>query len=117
MKPSVKAKWVAALRSGKYVQGRGRLHNASGGKFCCLGVLCDLYKRGHPKAEWVDGFFHPFGINDARESDSQALPVAVQAWAGLHAPNPAVNDQGSLAGLNDDGQTFDAIADVIEEQI
>jgi hypothetical protein len=41
MNPEVKARWVAALRSGEYKQGKGalRLNN----KFCCLGVLCDLY--------------------------------------------------------------------------
>jgi hypothetical protein len=35
-----KAKWVKALRSGKYRQGRTRLYD---GKFyCCLGVLKEL---------------------------------------------------------------------------
>lgn len=34
-------KWVSALRSGKYEQGKSRLR--CGCKFCCLGVACDLY--------------------------------------------------------------------------
>lgn len=44
-----KDKWVAALRSGDYQQGRSRLvHEGRSGKFyCCLGVLCDVlgYKQ------------------------------------------------------------------------
>lgn len=34
-------KWVAALRSGKYKQGKGVLRSEKG-KYCCLGVLCDV---------------------------------------------------------------------------
>jgi hypothetical protein len=44
----LKAKWVAALRSDKYKQGRRSLHNTSG-EFCCLGVLCEVSKLG----KWV----------------------------------------------------------------
>jgi len=40
MKADLKAKWVEALRSGKYEQGRGALLND--GKYCCLGVLCEV---------------------------------------------------------------------------
>jgi hypothetical protein len=40
MTPELKAKWLAALRSGKYQQGEGALNKD--GKFCCLGVLCDV---------------------------------------------------------------------------
>lgn len=47
MDKAVKERWVAALRSGKYRQGReylredpeDRHHHA---KFCCLGVLCKV---------------------------------------------------------------------------
>ncbi len=34
--PEFKAKWVAALRSGEYPQGKGCLKNEDG--YCCLGV-------------------------------------------------------------------------------
>jgi hypothetical protein len=37
MDPALKAKWLEALRGGKYPQGKGYLHNDDG--FCCLGVL------------------------------------------------------------------------------
>ena len=40
MKSNRKKLWVAALRSGKYEQGKEYLR--WGNKFCCLGVLADL---------------------------------------------------------------------------
>ena len=40
MDPKLKRKWLAALRSGKYLQGRNRLRR--GNRFCCLGVLADV---------------------------------------------------------------------------
>lgn len=41
MKPELKTKWIRALRSGKYKQGRGRLRTQKS-SMCCLGVLCDI---------------------------------------------------------------------------
>ena len=47
-------KWIDALESGEYQQGRGKLRTKDN-KFCCLGVLCDLaVKEGilpEPKLE------------------------------------------------------------------
>lgn len=40
MDNDIKAKWVGALRSGKYAQGTDALHNH--GAYCCLGVLCSV---------------------------------------------------------------------------
>jgi len=39
----IKAKWLAALKSGEYIQGAHELENKS--MFCCLGVLCDIHDR------------------------------------------------------------------------
>lgn len=36
-------KWAAALRSGRYEQGRGALQKE--GRYCCLGVLAGVAKR------------------------------------------------------------------------
>ena len=43
MDPALKAKWVEALRSGEYEQGRGAL--LRDGRYCCLGVLCVVSGR------------------------------------------------------------------------
>lgn len=45
MDTDVKKKWIAALRSGDYKQGKHYLENnftANGSRFCCLGVLCKV---------------------------------------------------------------------------
>ena len=44
MKKMWKAKWIAALTSGEYTQGKGALRTVyqDHSKYCCLGVLCNL---------------------------------------------------------------------------
>ena len=48
MNQEIKQKWLKALRSGKYKQGRRILRNKQN-EFCCLGVLCDIVN-----VEWVE---------------------------------------------------------------
>lgn len=43
-------KWVKALRSGEYTQGHFRL--CQNGKYCCLGVACNI--AGHQKTLNID---------------------------------------------------------------
>lgn len=57
--PKFKNFWVAALRSGLYEQGQQVLKTQDG-KFCCLGVACDLKKV-------------PVHLKDARSSAMTAL--------------------------------------------
>lgn len=51
MKPELKAKWVSALRSGQYKQGKNMLHNLDADTYCCYGVLRHIVdpsdKRSH----------------------------------------------------------------------
>lgn len=45
MTPELKACWVAALRSGRYAQGRCQLRDDTDSdrpRYCCLGVLADV---------------------------------------------------------------------------
>ena len=44
MTPELKARWIAALRSGEYTQGRNALKTPEG-HYCCLGVLCRVLER------------------------------------------------------------------------
>lgn len=46
-------KWVQALRSGEYKQGKDALRDND--KFCCLGVACEVYKKENP-----DFIYHSF---------------------------------------------------------
>lgn len=115
MKTSIKQKWISALRSGKYRQGRGALRR--GDKYCCLGVLCELAIQDGVKIELdVD--------NESRTTfDGSAgyPPVAVMDWADLSDNNPRIRPGGesdrTLAGINDEGASFETIADLIEKHL
>jgi hypothetical protein len=43
MDAQLKAKWVEALRSGEYKQGKTFLYNTTDETYCCLGVLCAIH--------------------------------------------------------------------------
>lgn len=128
MNPAVKEQWVQALRSGEYEQGAAFLK--ANGKYCCLGVLCDLAVKAGviEEIEPTDVVGSMFGV----ESDwnGTILPYAVEAWAGLDRSSPYVQtvEFGAieLTVLNDgDGaedpavqpQTFEFIASAIEESL
>lgn len=116
MNPSVKQKWLADLRSGKRKQGRLRLRD--GDKFCCLGVLCDIYINEHQDWRWD----HQCPIDTLGEPrNPHYLPSDIVEWAGLSATNPAVKVDidgrlwpVTLGWLNDEGKSFEEIADLIE---
>ena len=108
MKPDVKQAWLTALRSGDYQQGQGFLRQ--GDQYCCLGVLCDLYgKAVGPEWEVVDEYYYSYDVRAMRGSHT-TLPFKVQEWAGIDSPNPI-----DLAALNDNGSTFEELANIIEE--
>lgn len=101
-------KWVAALRSGKYKQGRGALKKD--GKYCCLGVACEISGLN----KWYGRLpeFRQYYMLEAG-----VLPLEVQKWLGL-------NDRGggyckgnrSLTQDNDKGVSFKEIASIIESE-
>jgi hypothetical protein len=106
MNPEVKARWVAALRSGEYRQGFGRLRRPEIGDafcFCALGALIDLAAQ-EGKVTWVQ-----------------------QCKESLFAPHPAVHDWvgfgeedvwEEVIRMNDDElEPFDAIADWIDANL
>lgn len=106
MNPEIKAKWIAALRSGEYEQRRTWL--CVDGLYCCLGVLCDLAVK--------DGVDLSVGtLMDVRTYDdnTNTLPFKVQIWSGI---NSDLGDYsgGALSRGNDNGKSFSEIADIIE---
>ncbi len=110
MKAIVKAKWLEALRSGKYAQVKKTLRRGDG--FCCLGVLCDI----SGKADWEK-------VKRSKDKKSYLgqkgeLPEEVRKWAGLDDSNPYIYGvSSSLTNLNDKGKTFEEIADIIEKKL
>ena len=89
-----KAKWTAALRSGKFKQCTNTLHRNGG--HCCLGV-----------AEIVLGL----KSEDSKVLEGEDFPEIIRGKAGK---NPHVAD---LTEMNDNGKTFSEIADYIEANL
>jgi hypothetical protein len=116
--------WTAALRSGEYEQGTGALNKD--GKYCCLGVLCDLFDRANPgELEVTERSSGAIAYN----GDSSLPSATVLNWAGLTDEYGSVmmseQDRDGysieihLTELNDGTSsmrslTFNEIADVID---
>lgn len=92
MDAKVKSKWVEALRSGKYQQGRGALA-LDEDHLCCIGVgFCVVRPNDDVNKSWTD---------------EAAFAL------GLHP-----DQRDHLVILNDnEGSTFDQIADYIEANL
>lgn len=128
MKRELFNKWTAALRSGNYTQGHGRLRSEND-TFCCLGVLCevhdDVVRFTHPKTGDVgyvyqDAFFrgslNPV-VNLSLQEDCAPRGLNLREELGLAAGGKnIVSLHGSLMDYNDSrGYSFDQIADVLDE--
>ena len=96
MNPEIKARWVAALRSGKYKQTKGFLRCDE--SFCCLGVLCDVVEPEYWNGE--DYAIDPH-LPAERLTDGVGIDYV-----------------DVLTHMNDhEGETFRAIADYIEREL
>ena len=117
-KQEVRKKWVEALRSGEYKQGRGALNKDN--KFCCLGVLCDLaVKEGviPPPTKGTISPYYLYGTGDHKVSG--VLPQEVMDWVGARSGAGEFWEPRyrTLAGINDsDDSTFEEIASIIESE-
>lgn len=95
--------WCQALESGRYKQGRMHLRHA--GRFCCMGVGCDVSNLSTWSGTSYDG-------------TTLHLPDSVMKFYGMTFMNPVVivGDEGPDAAvgfLNDTGYTFPEIAAAI----
>jgi hypothetical protein len=116
VKRQVRDKWVAALRSGAYRQGRGLLRSSTD-EYCCLGVLCELAVADgiidSPKVQARGGSAYLYG----QQREIGFLPNEVIEWAGLTNGNPII---GSLSATNwNDNRNapFLEIARLVEENL
>lgn len=115
MNPNAK-EWVAALRSGEFEQVTGWL--SKDGRYCCLGVGCEVFRRQTGRGRWGIGSEERIPFRVDIEEEVGALPAAVRDWLGLSGREGQISAPwiASLAALNDDGATFDQIADLIESE-
>lgn len=114
MNTRVKQKWVEALRSKTYKQGKYRLRCIND-SYCCLGVLCDLYLK-EKGGEWQEDKTDMIPCYSFQEC-SAMLPNKVMEWAGLNNVDPVVYSDVRISRINDNGNGFDKIADLIEQEL
>lgn len=145
MKKEIAKKWIRALRSGRYRQGKHVLKAKSRNgvvQHCCLGVLCELYQNDRKRkkkqrldvdADWSSGGAYDLPdstVIAAFDSDAVTLPERVRTWAGISEADGTFRDDTlvfytgkdktpckGLAALNDNGWSFKRIADVIVKHV
>lgn len=112
-----RAKLVAALRSGEYKQGKGRLYD--GQRYCPLGIACDLFSKEVGGRFFVDGNDYFFRYGSLYERNYLLDAVACYFGFASHTGRFISVNHGitSLALLNDDyDKSFLEIADIIESE-
>jgi hypothetical protein len=116
LNPTVKTKWLSALRSDKYIQGQEQLCQLNSDKkemHCCLGVLCEvLIGMGVPlkkKKTNSEGSFVFHYKNDGGYGGN--IPAGLREQVGFSS-----EVEESLISLNDDkDKSFKQIAQKIEK--
>lgn len=105
-------KWVEALRSGKYKQTTDELQDGNG--HCCLGVACEVYEKetGEKIPRDYKGFI--FNMDPGLSYDLKK----VKDWLGLETDSGHYfgKHRECLTDDNDNGKTFNQIADIIESE-
>lgn len=116
MNPEIKAKWLTALRSGKYEQTTKMLHRTGNG-YCCLGVLCDVVDAG----KWQDlmlvaggasSYVGQYSLEQPDRCYTSFPPVGLMAAVELK-----YTDAMTLSSMNDRGDGFEDIAHFIEKEL
>lgn len=110
MDQNFKRRWVEALRSGKYVQGKNYL--LRNGRHCCLGVACELLVEEKKLVKEEDVVSETFCFR----------PAAGGSWRHSTIPRSSLSSIGlddatesKLMDMNDSqGKSFSEIADYIE---
>lgn len=114
MDKEIKVKWLEALRSGNYKQGRRCLRKDD--RFCCLGVLCDISKLG--KWEAPNGAYCGMGYVTPEGFEDTTLTTELKDFAGLEGHFCTLladmNDGTENTGIS---KTFEQIANYIEANL
>lgn len=116
--PELKVKWLEALRSDKYEQGRSHLRTADN-RFCCLGVLCDVIdptrwtaRRG---SSWL--YMDREGFVPIDVATKTGMRSSLLGALGDDDTSDTDACQFHLSAMNDNGSSFAEIADWIEKKL
>lgn len=114
MKPDLKEKWIAALRSGEYVQGRsGYLYRDK--TYCCLGVLAEIDGKLSDE-RYIAGIGTTKGFGSCYGNLPKEYIEEIELKEKYSQEGSSVS--GKLINMNDlRNFSFDEIADWIEENL
>jgi len=110
--------WVKALRSENYTQGQSMLLTL-GGEHCCLGVLCDVIgmKPRLKRIRVTNGDMMYYFGNHCDFTPYKAMQsVGLRSSDGSWEPDDEEDQTPSLSHINDNGFSFNDIADIIESE-
>lgn len=118
-------KFIAALESGLYEQGMGRLRN--GNRFCCLGVACEqarqagvemTVKKDQPVLPCGNPDCKMCGVDEGWIYDNEMgyLPLAVQEWLGIESKNPALSGCSATWWNDNEKVPFSTIAQLFRNE-
>jgi hypothetical protein len=115
-------KWVDALRSGEFKQGRGQLRDKTFNneyRHCCLSVACEVFRRETGRGAWNgNNDFVVHHEDENLEVASSYLPPSVIRWFSFPYKDPLISNGKSsrYASFRNDVEkwTFEEIADGIE---
>lgn len=104
-------KWLEALESGKYKQGKECLvrEDEKGRRYCCLGVVCLIAKQDMQELMDEHALTLPMKIRGILKMGGEGDFVTPIKYKG--------EEYISLANLNDRGVRFKTIARIIREQM
>lgn len=104
----IQEKWLQALESGNYKQGK-HLLRSSNDEYCCLGVACELLNYNREKQETC------YSYNGRSEVLPSMKELGLYSLSGnFHIPVNYDNiPYYNLAALNDAGLSFKDIASMI----
>ena len=84
-------KYIAYLRSGKYLQVDGALRSRSEDdnklRYCCLGVACNVYRDETGKGKWKKKSAEYYGTKHVFLNSSLLMPIEVANWLGILQTN------------------------------
>lgn len=100
---------VAALRSGKYLQGHGRLKeifkDGTGSRYCCMGVICEVAMEHGVVLEATTYPLKDFSESVKFDGSAAFLRKNVLDWLGLDANG---DGEGDLAVGTDGNEAIPA---------
>lgn len=108
--PKFKKKYLEALRSGDYEQGKTFLLNQELTHYCPLGVAC---KVAGVSNDTLNAPLIRIGSNN-KERDRKLKRGVPKLLHGYWEATPIPN---KIAGMSDKGKSFEEIADYIEENL